>query len=243
MADLASIISGTDPLAPLVLRAEQQQQLLNSARDASQWQNQGPFGALARTIAGIRGGGDNPALNQIVQQRAAAMPEVFQALASPNAYQYGAQHPETSPIGLASILANAPAAARANLEGATATGQGITNQLSGIDLAAYQQRQKALAGAGGQASGITAPAAPRGVVPPPLSGSPSPGGSVSPLVSPTAPAAEITQGALDSAQSALQMARSIQNPAQRLRYYQGLPPQVQAAMRHVAPIAPAGAGQ
>jgi hypothetical protein len=82
MADLASIISGTDPLAPLMLQAEQQQQLLNSSRDASQWQNQGWAGALARTMAGVRGGGSNDALSQIVQQRAAAMPDVLRALAS-----------------------------------------------------------------------------------------------------------------------------------------------------------------
>lgn len=126
MADLAGIISGTDPMAPLELKAYQQQQLLNSVRDASQWANQGPFGALARTIGGMQTGGAQDTLNQIVQQRQAANPQLFQALASGNPYQWGAQNPQANPTALASILANAPDAAKAQFEGAQT--QALLNQ-------------------------------------------------------------------------------------------------------------------
>lgn len=101
MADLASIISGTDPLAPLMLQAEQQQQLLNSARDASQWQNQGLAGALARTIAGFGGGGAQNTVNQITQQRMSAYPDIVKMLAAPEgATSYAAANPNISPLAM-----------------------------------------------------------------------------------------------------------------------------------------------
>lgn len=205
MADLASIISGTDPLAPLVLQAEQQQQLLNSARDASQWANQGPFGALARTLAGFSGGGAQNTLQQITQQRAAAQPDVFQALASPNAYQWGANHPQASPLALAGVLANAPAAARAGLEGAQA-GQ-ITNR-----VAAFPQIIKSVAGSGAA-----------GVAPPTSSQMPP---SLSPSLS-----EETIQGALPAAQAVVQYANTLPPGAARARALIGQPPAVQAAIR------------
>ncbi len=105
MADLASIISGTDPLAPLVLQAEQQQQQLNSARDASQWANQGIFGALARTMAGGAGGGAQNTLQQIVQQRSAAQPDLARLLAGNDPYGTLAANPDQySPIARAALL-------------------------------------------------------------------------------------------------------------------------------------------
>lgn len=238
MADLASIISGTDPLAPLILRAEQQQQLLNSARDASQWQNQGPFGALARTIAGIRGGGDNPALDQIVQQRAAAMPSVFQALASPNAYQYGAAHPETSPVGLASILANAPGAARAGLEGAQ--GGLARNELASYGALGAPSTPGIL-----KSPGLTpVPTAPE--APPSLAN----GASLSPATgatgaAPALPAVseEMIQGATPVAQSILNYANTLPKGAARGRALLGQPPAVQEAARRLLRQQPAGASQ
>ncbi len=129
MADLASIISGTDPLAPLVLQAEQQQQQLNSARDASQWANQGIFGALARTIAGGAGGGAQNTLQQIVQQRQAAQPDLATLLAGPDPYGAlaAAQPGQYNPLAVAQLLNGATPgsvaearlhAAQANLFGA-----------------------------------------------------------------------------------------------------------------------------
>jgi hypothetical protein len=169
MADLASIISGTDPLAPLMLQAEQQQQLLNSARDASQWQNQGWAGALARTIAGVRGGGQNDALNQIVQQRMGAYPDIVKMLAAPEgATSYAAANPNISPLAMSMVANQTPTQAAQGRE------LSIANQLGSIDLTAYQQRQRAqqAAAGGGTSPGvISAPVATRGAIPAPVSAS------------------------------------------------------------------------
>lgn len=119
--DLASLISGTDPLAPIELRAYQAIQNANAVRDASQWANQGPFGALARTIAGFGAPMQaQNALQQVAAAKAAANPQLFQALASGNPYQWGANNPQAGPVALSSILANAPAATKALYEGSAA---------------------------------------------------------------------------------------------------------------------------
>ncbi len=140
--DLASIISGTDPMSPLVLRVLQSQQLLNSARDASQWQNQGIFGALGRTIAAAQGSsGANQVLQQLASQRAAGLPATFQALASGNPYAWGANPANgASPTTLASILANAPDAAKAQFAGSSAA-LNLNNlaSLKALGLANQQQ--------------------------------------------------------------------------------------------------------
>ncbi len=225
MADLASILSGTDPMDPLILRASQQQQLLNSARDASQWQNQGPFGALARTIAGIRGGGENDALNQIVQQRAAAMPDVLKALASPNAYAYGAQNAGSiSPTGLASIMAQAPAAARASLEGS----QGA---LMRNELASYGALGGPATPAILKSPGLTpAPAAPAAAQPrlAPTAAGAGPSGPTQPAIS-----EEMIQGAMPAAQAIVNYANNLPPGAQRGRALLGQPLAVQAAARRL----------
>jgi hypothetical protein len=169
MADLASIISGTDPLAPLMLQAEQQQQLLNSARDASQWQNQGLAGALARTIAGFGGGGAQNTVNQITQQRMSAYPDIVRMLAAPEgATSYAAANPNISPLAMSMVANQTP------LQAAQGRELSIANQLGSIDLTAYQQRQRAqqAAAGGGTSPGvISAPVATRGAIPAPVSAS------------------------------------------------------------------------
>lgn len=137
--DLASIISGTDPLAPLEMRALQQYNLGQSVRDASQWQNQGFLGALGRTL-GSFSANNTDALQQIAAQRSQALPTVFQALASGNPYQWGANNPSASPVALASVLANAPAAAKALYEG-SAAGLNINNLASLQALSKLNQNQ------------------------------------------------------------------------------------------------------
>lgn len=139
--DLASIISGTDPTAPIQLRAYQAIQNANAVRDASQWNNQGPFGALARTIAGFSAAPQaQDAVAQIAAAKAAANPQLFQALASGNPYAWGANNPQASPVALSSILQNAPAAAKALYEG-SAAGLNINNLASLQALSKANQNQ------------------------------------------------------------------------------------------------------
>jgi hypothetical protein len=171
MADLASILSGTDPMAPLELQAYQQQQMLNSARDSSQWQNQGLAGALARTIAGFGGGGAQNTVQQIAQQRMAAYPDIVKMLAAPEgATSYAAANPNISPLAMSMVANQTPTQAAQGRE------LSIANQLGSIDLAAYTARQKAqqqAAGGGTSPGVISAPVATRGAIPAPVSASPT----------------------------------------------------------------------
>ncbi len=115
MADsslLASIISGNDPLAPQMvpayMAAQQSQQML----EPNYGMNQGPFGALARVLAGATGYGQGPlkdAVANVTAQRQAANPEILGALTNPSGpLNYAAQHPEMSNVGLAHVLATPP---------------------------------------------------------------------------------------------------------------------------------------
>lgn len=110
MADLLSILAGTDPQAAQLLAASQGLQLQGAAIDPSFGHNEGMFGALAKTIAGFRGGGmTNDALQQILAARQAARPEMLGAVNNPSGpLAYAAQHPEISQSGLAQILATGP---------------------------------------------------------------------------------------------------------------------------------------
>jgi hypothetical protein len=90
MADaslLASIISGTNPMAPTMLGSYQGAQLQNAALDSNFGHNEGLFGALAKTLAGFSGGN---ALRQGVQQTTAAnqaaLPDLAKLLANPDPY-------------------------------------------------------------------------------------------------------------------------------------------------------------
>lgn len=115
MADsslLASIISGNDPLAPQMvpayMAAQQSQQML----DPNYGMNQGPFGALARVLAGATGNGQGAlkdAVANVTAQRQAANPEILGAVTNPSGpLNYAAQHPGMNPVALAHILAQPP---------------------------------------------------------------------------------------------------------------------------------------
>lgn len=108
MADqslLAQILSGQDPLSAQMLGAYQGSQLSNAAIDPNFGHNEGPFGALAKTIAGFRGGGmTQEALQGLVNARNANRPELAQILASPDPFKAVADNPNLSPLTQAGIL-------------------------------------------------------------------------------------------------------------------------------------------
>jgi hypothetical protein len=129
MADsstLASILSGNDPLAPQMVpayvAAQQTQQML----DPNYGMNQGPFGALARVLAGATGygqGGLLSAVQNVTDARIAAQPEQAKLLASPDPYSTLAANPDAySPLARSTILNGATpgSVAEARLRGAQA---------------------------------------------------------------------------------------------------------------------------
>jgi hypothetical protein len=110
MADpslLASIISGTNPLAPQMLGAYQGAQQAGAAIDPAYGHNEGPAGALAKTLLGFQGGN---ALRQGVQQttdaNTAAMPDLARLLANPDPYGQLAQG-GVNPIAASRLLQGA----------------------------------------------------------------------------------------------------------------------------------------
>lgn len=127
MADsslLAAILSGNDPLAAQMLPAYQGAQLSQAALDPNFGHNEGWAGALAKTIAGFRGGAmTNDAVNNLVQQRMAAQPEEAKLLANPDPYSELANNPDAySPLARAMVLngANPGSVADARLKAAQA---------------------------------------------------------------------------------------------------------------------------
>jgi hypothetical protein len=129
---LASIISGTNPLDPQMLNAYQGAQLSNAAIDPNFGHNEGPFGALAKLVAGARG---SQMLNQGVQQttaaNTAAMPDLARLLANPDPFTALAQG-GINPIAAARLLQGATpeSAADARLKAAQAA-------LAGAQVNAY----------------------------------------------------------------------------------------------------------
>lgn len=149
MADssiLSSILSGNDPLAPQMvpayIAAQQTQQML----DPNYGMNQGPFGALARVLAGATGygqGGLQSAVQNVTNQRTAALPELAKLYATDDPYkEAGANTGAYSNVALAQLLAgaNPENVAKARLYGAQAA-------QAGLNLGGFKGIQ-ALAGAG-----------------------------------------------------------------------------------------------
>jgi hypothetical protein len=135
MADaslLASIISGTNPMAPTMLGSYQGAQLQNAALDPNFGHNEGLFGALAKTLAGFSGGN---ALRQGVQQTTAAnqaaMPDLAKLLANPDPYTALAGNTAGfDPIAVARLVQGATPedVAKARLASAQAAFQGARTQ-------------------------------------------------------------------------------------------------------------------
>lgn len=131
MADtnlLASILAGNDQLAPQMLSGYQGSQLSAAALDPNFGHNEGWGGALAKIIAGIRGGGmTQDAVNGVTQARAAAMPEMAQLLAGDDPYKAAAANPNINPLNLAAILSGATpgSVAEARYKAAQAAKEGL----------------------------------------------------------------------------------------------------------------------
>lgn len=155
MADnlLASILSGSDPLAPQILPGYMGSQYTSAALDNSFGMNAGPFGALAKTLAGVMGGNAmRESVPQVTAARTAALPELAKLYASDDPYKELASNPGSySPVAMAQLLAGASpeAVAKARL---------LNTQVAqaGLNLKGYQ--------------GIPALAAAGQAVPAPLTG-------------------------------------------------------------------------
>ncbi len=128
MADsslLASIISGNDPLAPQMVPAYVAAQQTNAMLSPEYGMNSGPFGALAKVLAGATGYGQaglKDAVQNVTDQRNAARPEIARLLASPDAFSALAANPQASPLASAAVLNGATpnSVAEARLHGAQA---------------------------------------------------------------------------------------------------------------------------
>jgi hypothetical protein len=105
---LASILSGQDPLAAQMVPAYQAAQRGQAAINQDYGHNEGPFGALAKTLMGVEGSNLQPAVQNVVNQRVANQPNLAQLLASSDPYQALAAHPGNySPLSAGTLLAGA----------------------------------------------------------------------------------------------------------------------------------------
>jgi hypothetical protein len=230
MADLASIIAGTDPMAPLELQTYQALQRQNAVNDASQWANQGLAGALARTIAGFTAPSQaQNALSQIVAQRQAAYPDIVKMLAAPQgAAQYAVQNPNISSLALAMAANQTPKDA---LEG---QGQAIQNQLLGLNLKGFQNAQQ-----GAISTPAVSPIAAPVVNKVPQAAPPATALNRTSAPSATANPAPVS-GIIEPDPAALAVAKALPpqqmagwTPAARAKWWAGQPPAVQQAYRQL----------
>jgi len=109
MADsslLAQIISGTNPNAPLMLGGYQGSQLSNAALNPEFAKNEGPFGALAKTLAGMAGPGMlQRGVEATTAANNAARPDLAKLLASQDPYSdLAAPGAAFNPLAVAQIL-------------------------------------------------------------------------------------------------------------------------------------------
>jgi hypothetical protein len=162
MADLATILSGTDPTDPQQLQALQGQNIASAAANPLYWGNQGVFGGLARQMA-LSGGMNQArdALSQVVAAKTAAQPDLAAALASPDPYQYAASTPGMNPVARAPILQSTP------LEAAQARGAATQASLADLTLQAYRNRLGAAGAGAPSAGGVTPVPTGRGALPAP----------------------------------------------------------------------------
>lgn len=126
MADtnlLAALLSGANPLAPQMVGGYQGAQLSEAALNPNFAHNEGPFGALAKTIAGFSGGNQlRQAVEATTAARQAATPDLARLLASNDPFAAIAANPSANPIAQAQILQGATpeSAADARLKAAQA---------------------------------------------------------------------------------------------------------------------------
>src|SRR5580700_700135 len=162
-SDLASVIAGTDPLSPQILQALQAQQARDMVANPANWQNQGLFGGLARSLAGVAAPNPVPQVAQIAAQRQAALPDEAKLLSTPDPYSTLAANPnQYSPLAQATLLngATPTSVADARLKAAQAayaTAQARLSDRAGAPKPPmYLGGIAALANAG-QPQGATAP--------------------------------------------------------------------------------------
>jgi hypothetical protein len=162
MADtnlLAALLSGSNPLAPQMLGGYQGAQLSDAALNPTFAHNEGPFGALAKTIAGFSGGDQlRQAIEATTAARQGANPDLARMLAANDPFAAAGQ-PSANPIAAAQILAGATpqSAAEARLHSAQAA---LANAQLPVLGSLAQPRPSTALGAGGAVTPLaTAPAA------------------------------------------------------------------------------------
>lgn len=242
MADsslLASLIAGQDPLAAQMLGGYQGAQLSGAALDPAFGHNEGPFGALAKTIAGFSGGNQlRDAVQAVAAQRAANRPEMAGVLAGDDPYKTIAANPSGySDQTLAQLLSGATpqSVAEARLAGANA-------KLAGLNVAGFQGATPAAGAAAG--GGVSAPANRK--IAPGAGGSALPTADANILGTgrPQAPATPIDTAdpiAAAAAMTPQQRQAVVQNPQQRALVLARL--RALAAQRVATPMGGAGAAR
>lgn len=141
MADtnlLAALLSGSNPLAPQMLGGYQGAQLSDAALNPNFAHNEGPFGALAKTIAGFSGGNQlRQAIDATTAARQAANPDLAKLLANPDPYAALAANPSGfNPVAAAQILQGTTPEQAAN-----ARKIGAEAALAGLNVRGFQGMQ------------------------------------------------------------------------------------------------------
>jgi hypothetical protein len=203
-AGLAGIISGTDPMAPVEMRALQTYQMGQSAQDTSQWANQGIFGALGRGIAAARGSGAADQLQQVTQARMAALPDLAAAYAADDPYKWAASNPNANPLARWTILTQTP-------DQVAATKQRMAETALKRAELPRAEAVGGLATSGGLGSVPTLPAGGGAPTSAPAAAPPSPQPATTTTIQGTTPPADPTANAPVAG-------------ASRLSWLQGLPP-------------------
>lgn len=163
MADgsiLAAILAGNDPQAAQMLQGYQGAQLQGASIDPNFGHNEGPFGALAKTIAGIRGSGmTNDAVQALTAARQSAQPDLARLLAGNDAFKAIADSPSGyNPSAVSRALAGANPGSVAEMRLKQAQAGLATNRIQpGPPMPSLYQGVDALSAASPRAKGSTGP--------------------------------------------------------------------------------------
>lgn len=235
MADaslLASLIAGQDPLAAQMLGGYQGAQLSGAALDPAYGHNEGPFGALAKTLAGFSGGNQlRDAVQAVAAARAANRPEMAGVLAGDDPYKAIAANPAGySDQTLAQLLSGATPQSVAEARQAAANAK-----LAGLNVAGFQ------------GAGASAAASPAGSVAAPANRRIAPGAGASAL--PSADTSVIGTGRPQAVAPDVDAATiAAMPPPQQARVISGLTPQkkmllnAQIARLRASAVQPVAAG-
>lgn len=237
MADsslLAALLAGNDPQSAQLLSGYQGSQLSNAAIDPNFGHNEGLAGALAKTLAGFRGGNMmSDAVAQNVAAREAARPEMLSAVTNPGGpLAYAQQNPGISQVGLAQILAMKPEDVQGYIE---AGRLGRANAPGATPLVGGPAAQPGLPGWGK----LNSPQGASAARPLTMTSGPAISGRL-PVAAPSADAPAVDPVAAAAAMTPQQRQAMAQNPQMRAQLVARL--RALAMQRAQAAAQPSGAG-